>query len=229
MRFGIMNTLGLGCLLAAGTASAHLVSTSLTIKGGESFSSGQEVTVGWTVDVLHDGKMDLAFSKDGGSTWTTVKANFAASNGANTFKWAVPNEPTTKGKFRVCLGVGSSCDNVKASSPGAAPYALVSPEFTVTGGSAIAGRAAAAEPFAIAYRPGTRNVDVSFSLAEARDVSLRAFDTQGRLLATLVQGRYEAGDHALSAFAGMVDPSAKALVFKLDLGNEVRTHTWQGR
>ena len=227
MRIGNLNKLGLGCLLAAGMANAHLVSTSLTVKGGETFAPDQAVTVGWTVDVLHDGKMDLAFSKDGGTTWTTVKANFAAQNGANTFKWTVPNEPTSKGKFRVCLGVGSSCADVKTSSPGSAPYALVSPEFTISGGAAIRG-AEAAEPFSIDYRPATRNVDVSFGLSEARDVSLKAFDTQGRLLATLVQGRFEAGKHNLSVFSDKVDPSANTLVFKLTLGNQVRTHMWSG-
>lgn len=227
MRIGNLNTLGLGCLLAAGMANAHLVSGSLTVKGGETFAPDQSVTVGWTVDVLHDGKTDLAFSKDGGTTWTTVKAAFGAQNGANTFKWTVPNEPTTKGKFRVCLGTGSSCADVKTSSPGSAPYALVSPEFTISGAAAIRG-AEASEPFSIGYTPSTRNVDVSFGLSEAREVSLNVFDTRGRLLATLVQGRFEAGSHTLSVFSDKVDPSANALVFKLNLGNQVRTHLWSG-
>jgi len=217
---------GFTVLALAGMASAHLTDGSLSVKGGETFAVNEAVTLKWNVSVLHDGKMDIDFSKDGGTTWISVKAGYQAVSGDNSFKWTVPNEPTVKGKIRVCLGAGASCADVKVSSPGAsAPYSLVSPVFTVSGTSAVLARSEAGVS-SLRFNPETRNVDVSFGLVEAKNVTLQAFDTQGRLLATLVQGDFAAGNHKLSLFSNRLDASGSSLVFKLKVGNQVQSHTW---
>jgi hypothetical protein len=218
---------GFTVLTVAAMASAHLTDGSLSVKGGEVFAPAESVTLKWNVSVLHDGKTDIDFSKDGGATWMVVKAGFQASSGDNTFKWTVPNEPTDKGKIRVCLGAGSPCADVKVSSPSSPAYALVSPVFKVSGSTALKSAVAGeASSFTLGYRPETRNVDVSFGLSEAKPVLLQAFDTRGRLVATLLQGDFAAGSHKLSLFSNRLDASAGSLVFQLKLGDQAQSVTW---
>jgi hypothetical protein len=222
----IKRVLAAGCvLMAAGMANAHLLDGSLSVKGGETFTAGQVVPVKWNVNVLHDGKMDIDYSKDGGTTWTSVKANYPAVAGDNTFNWTVPSDATTKGKIRVCLGAGSPCSEAKTSSPNAAPYALISPAFTVSGATSVSAPAFAGEA-SLSFNGETRNVNVSFSLASEQDVSLQAFDAQGHLIATLLQGDRGAGYHQLSLYSNRLEAVHGVVVLKLQAGAETRTQSW---
>jgi hypothetical protein len=224
MLHGTVLKSGFAVLFCAGLAAAHLMDGSLSVKGGETFAPNQVVPLKWNVTVLHDGKMDIDFSKNGGTSWTSIRAGYQATSGDNTFNWTVPNESTIQGKVRVCLGAGSSCTDVKVSSPSSAAYALVSPVFTISGTSAIS-PAAAKGAFSLDYSPATRNVAVSFALAESGPVLLQAFDTRGRLLATLLQGDFAAGSHTLSLFSDRLE-TAGALIFKLKAGSQVQSQNW---
>jgi hypothetical protein len=218
--------MGFAVLVAAGMAGAHLVDGSLSIKGGETFTPGQSVSLKWNISVLHGDKIDLHYSKDGGTTWTSMSTTHKAVSGDNTFKWTVPNEPTTKAKVRVCQGAGSPCADVKVSSPSTPAYALVSPVFTISAGTGVLRTAANASGFSIDFRPEAHNVDASFGVSETQQVVLQAFDTQGRMLATLVDGSFAAGSHKLSLFSERLDASSGSLVFKLKIGNQVQSLTW---
>jgi hypothetical protein len=169
--------------------------------------------------------MDIDYSKDGGTTWTSVKANYQAVAGDNTFNWTVPSDATTKGKIRVCLGAGLSCADAKTNSPSDAPYALISPAFTVSGATSVSAPSAAGEA-ALGFNPETRNVNVSFSLASEQDVSLQAFDAQGHLIATLLQGSRGAGFHQLSLYSNRLEAVHGVVVLKLQAGAESRTRSW---
>jgi hypothetical protein len=63
-------------------------------------------------------------------------------------------------------------------------------------------------------------------LGARQAVLLQAFDMQGRAVATLLQGEYAAGNHALSVFSNRVTAANQSLVFRLKVGEQIRTHTW---
>ncbi len=211
--------------LAAGLSHAHLSGGTLLPKGGETLTIGQTATISWTAEENHNKGIDIAFSKDGGNTWTDIKTGFNDNAKSNTFRWTVAGQATTTGKIRICQS--GPCTDQNVSKPdGDSPWYLVSGMVTVKAATSIAIPADAAHPINMDFDPRTRNVDVSFGLTEARDVSLQAFDTQGRLVATLIQGSYAAGSHNLSVFSNRLATGAGSLVFKLKVGDQVRTHTW---
>ncbi|HKP97320.1 MAG TPA: hypothetical protein VJ385_16350 [Fibrobacteria bacterium] len=69
-------------------------------------------------------------------------------------------------------------------------------------------------------------MDVSFGLAGSEAVLLQAFDARGRLVATLIEGNYAAGEHDLSVFSNRLITGSGSPVFRLKVGNRVKTHTW---
>jgi hypothetical protein len=75
------------------------------------------------------------------------------------------------------------------------------------------------------FDPGHHSVDASFSLSKNGPVLLQAFDSQGRLLATLVQKDFAPGSHTLSLFSNRLETQGGALVFKLKIGDQVLSHT----
>lgn len=224
---------GLAVLTAVGIASAHLSLSGAKPAGGETVAVGDTLTIAFTEGNNHGFGVDIALSRDGGTTWTDIKKAFTDQAGANTFKWKVEGAATTMAKIRICQ-FGSSAKTPCADSEGAnvlgdgskGHYILVSPAFTISGTSALRPVTAGTNPFSVDFRPESRNVDVSFGLTEGKEVLLQAFDSQGRLLATLVQGAFAAGSHKLSLAAKGLDASGGSLVFKMKIGNQVQSHTW---
>ncbi len=76
------------------------------------------------------------------------------------------------------------------------------------------------------FHPETRNVEVSFNLASSQDVNLTAYDSQGRVVAVLLDGSQSAGAHRLSVFSNRMNTVSGACIFKLKVGDQVTTHTW---
>ena len=225
---------GLLILMAAGLAGAHLGATSLSIKGGETFAPNQSVAIKWTVSVLHSGS-DIDLSVNGGTSWTTLKEDFQESSGENTFNWTVTGAATQTARIRICQhgsskSAGCRNQDVTSSPSSTIPsvdgnYILVSPAFTISGTSGLGHAAASQGAFALDFNPATRNVNVSFALAENGPVLLQAFDARGRLMATLVESDFAAGSHKLSLFSNRLEASG-ALLFKLKAGVQVQSYNW---
>ncbi|MEO7426072.1 MAG: hypothetical protein ABI036_12865 [Fibrobacteria bacterium] len=215
-------------LLMACLTHAHLVASSLTPKGGETLTVNQPVTITWNAEENHpdQGTIDLAYSKDGGITWTSIKAGILDTEKSNTFRWLTgPSEATTQAKVRVCQ-IGP-CGTLNVSKPqGAPPWYMVSGVFTVQAATGLVSTSESGNPISLDFSPATRNVEVSLSLATSQAVLLQAFDMQGRLVATLLQGNYAAGNHAFSVFSNRVTAANESLVFRLKVGEQIRTHTW---
>jgi hypothetical protein len=76
------------------------------------------------------------------------------------------------------------------------------------------------------FNPGSRSVEIGFALTAAQTVVLQAFDTQGRLVATLLEGNYGTGAHKMSVFSNRLETLAGAGVLKLKVGEEVKMQTW---
>jgi hypothetical protein len=221
------NWVGIAFVIAISTANAHLSTSGFKPAGGETFTVGTTTKITWSVINLHDGKMNIDFSKDGGKTWTTVKAYQADAAGEQNFNWT-PDVATTQGKIRICQTAGGpACTDAQNTSiPDiSAPYILVSPAFTVSGASSVSAPALSGEA-SLSFNPETRNVNVSFALASEQDVSLQAFDAQGHLVATLLQGSRSAGFHQLSLYSNRLEAVNGVVVLKLRAGAESRTQSW---
>jgi hypothetical protein len=214
--------------MAAGLSGAHLVDGSLVPSGGQSLKTGESVSITWGVSTSHNEGIDIAFSKNSGTTWTNIKTAFVDdAKGTKTFRWTIPSDAVTeKGRFRICQTGPCTDQNVSKPGQNGSPWILVSADFKVAAPTGLATPASDANPYSIDFDPMTRNVDVSFGLDASQAVTLQAFDTHGRLVATLIDGNYAAGSHKLSVFASGLGVSAGSLVFKLKAGDQVRTHTW---
>jgi hypothetical protein len=222
---------GFVILAAAGLAGAHLGATSLSIKGGETFAPNQSVAIKWTVSVLHAGS-DIDLSLNGGTSWTTIKEDFKESSGSNTFNWTVTGAATQTARIRICQHESATTAGCRNQDVNNSPsgtingnYILVSPAFTISAPSGLGQAAASQGAFALDFIPATRNVNVSFALAESGPVLLQAFDARGRLMATLVESDFAAGSHKLSLFSNRLDISG-ALLFKLKAGEQVQSWNW---
>lgn len=199
-------------------AGAHLVAGSLSIKASDKFKTGEVVAVKWRQNEGHAGKYDFKYSKDGGTTFVDVEKGkqMPTAAGELTYSWTVPNEAAAHAVFKVCQQAGS---NPAACSD--ATYMLQSPHFTIESGSAVR-PFAGSEGAGLRFDAGSRNLEVSFSLARGERVTLLAYDAGGRLLATLVDKDYAAGDHRFSAFSNALDVSG-AKLFQLRLGDQVHS------
>ncbi|MEO6096634.1 MAG: hypothetical protein ABIW76_13420 [Fibrobacteria bacterium] len=230
-----MNRLKAGLLIlaATGLASAHLSDKSLSIKGGETFTPNQSVTISWGVGVLHAG-CDIDLSLNGGTSWTTLKEDFKEVKNSNSFKWTVPATATQTARIRICQHQSTSTPGCKDSEVTSNPsgttkdgnYILVSPAFTIAAATGLGHASASQGAFAIDFISATRNVNVSFALAESGPVLLQAFDARGRLVATLMEGDYAAGSHKLSLFSNRLDATETSLLFQFKAGNQVQSRIW---
>jgi len=211
-------------LAAAGWAGAHLTSGSLSFSPTAPFAGGASVTVSWSVAVSHGSPINVDYSGDGGTTWKSVKAGLSDATGAATYKMTMPTDETTHGKIRICQGTASACASIKVSQPSTVPYTLVSSEFTISGTSAIV--PAAKQAYALGFEPASGKFVANFELARDENVVLQAFDFQGRLQATLLQGAFQAGQHKISVSVPQALASSPAFVFRLKLGEAVHTQAF---
>lgn len=224
----IMKTLAVCVLITAAIANAHLTVNTLVPKGGETLNVGDVVTITWTVQTSHDKGIDIALSKNNGTNWTNIKTGFQDKlSEPVSFKWTIPADAqSSQAKLRICQqGPCTDSPNHGTSNPGgAAPWRLVSNTFVIQGSSALAA-SATAEGLKVDFNPASRNIEVSFALTAPGDVTLQAFNLEGRLVATLLDGHYGSGSHKLSMFSNRL-MAAQGLVFKLSAAGATRSHTW---
>jgi len=224
MRFPKNGFLGAAFLSVAGLAGAHLTPSSLTLSPASPFTASQAVTVAWSVAVSHGSPINIDFSKDGGTTWSSIKAGLTDATGAANYHMTMPADATTQGKIRVCQGSASDCANIKVSQPSTPPYTIVSSVFTIAGTSAIL--PASERAYALGFEPASGKFVANFELARDENVVLQAFDFQGRLQATLLQGPFQAGQHKVSLSVPQALAASPALVFRLKLGDAVHTQAF---
>jgi hypothetical protein len=224
----IMKTLA-GCVLAAAAiANAHLTVNSLVPSGGETLKVGDQVTITWKVATAHKMGLDIALSKNNGANWTNIKTGLQDNfDGQASFKWTIPADAqSSQAKLRICQPgtCTDSPDHATSNPDRQAPWRLVSNTFVIQGSSALAAPAGS-KGLAVDFDPASRNVEVSFALTAPGEATLQAFNLEGRLVATLLSGRYESGPHKLSVFANSLT-AAQGLVFKLTAAGATRSHTW---
>jgi len=221
MQKPISSLMAVSALALASFASAQVQPGSLSIKGGETFTVGQVVDVSLIQTLGHNnGKYDFYYSKDNGTKWTEIIGNYQGpkEDGATvTYKWTVPNAVTTQGMFRACEMAGGECLDPA--------YILKSGAFSIVPvgtGLNQAGSKTGSAP-SMSYATETRSLETSFELGAAQKVTLQAFDGRGRLLATLLDGRREAGIHHLSLFSNRLETVSGQVLFRLTLGGDAFT------
>ena len=223
--------MGFLVLAAASLAGAHLSADGMKPTMGESLIPGATYQITWKVAVLHNGS-NIDLSVNGGQTWTTLKEDFNEASGTNKFNWTVAGAQTQTAKIRICQHGGnkdckdSDRSNMLSSTTAEGNYVLISPAFTISTTSGLAQFGASEGAFAIDFVAATRNVNVSFAMAENGPVLLQAFDARGGLVATLLEGNYASGSHKLSLFSNGLDATASSLVFKIKAGNQVHSRIW---
>lgn len=222
MRTHILSAAILGGALGA---SAHLGAIT-TPANGATLTVGQSVTIRWSVPTAHN-TQDLAYSQDG-TTWTSITTGLGAN--ANNFVWTVPNKPSATTRLRVCQRDGAQvqgCTDTHNAQrltsayavTGGEVYTAITGNFTISGGTGVAERIQAAGSL-VRLNAATRSVEVVFELARAERVTLKAFDSQGKLMAVLLDGEKMAGRHALSVYSNALDVSKK-MVLRLQAGDVV--------
>lgn len=230
MKIRILTAAAVAAVAVLGSAiaaSAHL--GALTVpKAGDSFTPGQVVNVKWTVDVAHN-TQDLSYSQDG-TTWTPITTGLART--VNTYAWTVPaNKASATTRFRVCQRDGANvqgCTNAHNTQSlgagiavtGGEVYTAITGNFTISGGTDVNAPAA---PFAgakVLLNANARAVDLTFDIYRPERVTLQAFDTQGKLLAVLLDAQKAEGRHSLSVYSSALDVS-KPMIFRLQAGDKV--------
>lgn len=218
-----------GSILAIATiANAHLTANTLVPGGGETLKVGDVVTITWSVATSHSKGIDIAFSKNNGANWIDIKTDFQDNEkGPASFKWTIPADAqSSQAKLRICQpGICTDSPDFATSNPGGLePWRLVSNTFVIQNSTALA-TTPGSEGLKIDFNPSSRNVEVSFALTAPGQATLQAFNLEGRLVATLLDGRYESGSHKLSVFANSL-MATQGLVFKLTAAGATRSHTW---
>lgn len=208
-------------LASALVAGAHLDQASLTLTPAGPYRPGTAVTIEWVANVAHDGKYDLYYSSNGGTSWPTEFGEAwqgPTTDGAKVaYRWTIPANTanTTQGKIRICQLAGGHC-----VQPGT--YTISTANFTISNTVGL-GEAAGASAPSLAYQPFARTVDLVIPMVSAELVTLKAFDAAGKEVADLLSRRLEAGHHKLSLYANRLEGHGP-LLFRLTRGAE--TTTW---
>ena len=94
--------------------------------GGESFKSGESITIKWKVTIAHNtDNWDLYFSNDNGATWQIIKEDINVNT--LSYSWTVPELNTNSAKIKIVQ------DNQGTD------YKAVSDAFTIKSNSAPTG------------------------------------------------------------------------------------------
>jgi hypothetical protein len=213
----------LAIALTACGAMAQVKAGSLSIKAGDTYVVNKKVMVTFVQlgagSGTNAGKYDFYLSTNAGSKWTEFEAAWQGPKGNGDtvkYEWTVPNSPTTTAQWRACLMSGGHCTDTA--------YVLKSGNFTISATTPILAQARQTSG-KLDFDAATGSLAVAFSLASPAHVSLQAFDSQGRLLATLLDADRAAGDHALSLFSNRLRDMHGAVAFKLTWGGSSLTRS----
>lgn len=232
MRIGKSGIGAMMMLAGLGMANAHLISITAPTNGA-TLTGGAVTTLSWKVLYAHIHKYDFSFSSDAGAHWTIVERNATVSDANNstaTHKFTVPNQASTQARIRLCekTDTAQSCDDNTPAQAVDGPYALTTGNLTVQAGSAVLAPAAAPsyEP-TLAFNPSTRNLEVTLDLPRAQPVIVQAFNSRGRLVATLLNGEQSAGYHHYALASDRIE-TGTPMIFRLRAGAQARNQSWNG-
>jgi hypothetical protein len=162
------------------------VVTTVYPNGGEEFTTGENVVIAWTADD-NTGvtTVDILLSADGGLTYDETIVEGTANGG--TYSWAASSGYSTECRIRVIArdgaGLAAFDDSDADFSKGTSVDEPESPDI---------------KDYYLAQNvpnPFNPVTTVRFGLPERSSVSLRIYDTTGRLVRVLVDGYRDAGHY----------------------------------
>lgn len=106
----------------------------------------------------------------------------------------------------------------------AAAAASAAPSVSASAAASASDQGAYFAPF-MRFDSDAGNLEVTFGLDQAARISLLAYDTQGKLLATLLDGKEGSGFHHLSFFSNRLQGYQGHVVFQLRAGNAMLAET----
>jgi hypothetical protein len=174
--------------------------------GGAELTIGEEVVISWTaVDNVGVTSVDILLSTDSGATWSETIAEGAANTGS--YAWTVSGGASDQCRLRVigrdASGLAGYDDSDADFSKGTSTDGPDSPDL---------------RSFYLAQNvpnPFNPVTTIRFGLAEPSPVSLRIYDTSGRLVRVLVDGNRAAGPHEAvwDGLDGSGRPAASGVYF----------------
>jgi len=158
-------------------SSAHV--NLLTPVGGETYTSGDMVTLQWQIAISHNLlNWDLYYSADGGTNWDPIELNIPSTGNAVgtvvTYDWLVPSSATSQGRIWIVM------DN------SAVDYDDESGDFMINLATGIAdnSKERVFELFPNPVSSGS-DLNLSFNSAEVTFNSIEIRDLSGALVKTI--------------------------------------------
>lgn len=140
-------------------------------EGGEVYYSGNNLTVSWIEVIAHNTlNWDLYFSRDGGATWETVKADIPVEE--MSYQWTIPAVGAALGKIKIVQ------DNVDTD------YESISANFTILITTGI-GESLNLIQMDLYPNPLVDFTSVKFNNPLHRNHTLSIYNTQGKLVRSI--------------------------------------------
>jgi hypothetical protein len=107
---------------------AHLDKNSLSIKGGETFTTGVQVTITWKMAHAHTFPHYIYFRSDTTGTWSLIDSVKGQQSGLNySYAWTVPQSVSSSAQIRVFLPEFSKNPSTKTDD-----FTLISKPFSIS-------------------------------------------------------------------------------------------------
>lgn len=154
--------------------------------------------------------VDISYSIDGGTTWTSIITGKAS--GAGTYAWNVPD-------------VNSTNCYVKVASSGSETPVSESGPFTIQGSSAVNENGAIASNFDLMQNypnPFDGTTNIQFTLPHDEQITLTIYDMKGTLVTSLANGLFRSGANSV-VFDATALPSG-TYEYRLKTPNGTLTH-----
>jgi len=166
--------------------------TSVSLATSGPYCSGSTVSVGWQSSGVSS--VDIAFSTNDGSTWSSLATSQSSGTSGGSYAWTVPNSPGTGRKIHVSASGNSSVSAVSSSfAILSSPVVTDDPDNVSTtaltsGGATFSASASGSTPLAFQWQVST-NGGSSWSNVTGETSDEYAIDA-GDLVAALSGNKY---------------------------------------
>jgi hypothetical protein len=161
--------------------------------------------------------VNISFSTDGGTTWTSIASSVSASSGS--YSWSIPSGINSTN----CLIRIADPNNLAAAQSGV--FTIQTPNAVHEDNSGIINGFDLQQNYP---NPFNDETTIRFSVPQRENVSLKVYDALGREVATLAQGTMERGAYSVPVDATSLAGLHTGLyIYRLQAGDVQLEHTMQ--
>ena len=180
--------------------------------GGETFTSGETITIKWSELAFHNGLgWKLYFSPDGGVSWEKISEDIDYS--IREFEWVVPDWETKSGRIKVIQ------DNPDTD------YEDQCADFTIGAAGLDPSTAMLFDTFKVFPNPVISKAKLKFTLSQAQQISISIYDLIGSLVDEIQAENYFPGTNYIAWDKGGLKPGI--YFCRVSTGNNTRTFKFQ--